>query len=166
MTLAWSCFTVQEQVGQHFPWPDDHSKSQDQLFGNGQTDNARCASLESGNSGLASTSSHCPYRKPYTARTPLKSTTFKCRKLRPRESGHCNVTCHPYQFARDRSGEPNVRFGLAGMIPRFHSSEDRTQSGPWIREFLNIRALSTHKTVGHFVSQIVAHLVRGLHRGT
>src|SRR6266480_5810084 len=30
--------------------------------------------------------------------------------------------------------------------------------------YLNIRALSTHKTVGHFVSQIVAHLVRGLHR--
>src|SRR3979490_1966504 len=44
---------------------------------------------------------YCPYRKPYTARTPLKSTTFKNRKLRPRESGHCNVamlhcveTCH------------------------------------------------------------------------
>jgi hypothetical protein len=27
----------------------------------------------------------CPYRKPYTARTPLKSTTFKNRKLRPHE---------------------------------------------------------------------------------
>src|SRR5467141_4311636 len=63
---------------------------------------------------------------------------------------HCVETCHPYQFARDRSGEPNVRFGLAGMIPRFYSSEDRTQSGPWIREFLNIRALSTHKNRGTF----------------
>src|SRR5205807_5638655 len=39
--------------------------------------------------GLAS---HCPYRKHYPARTPLKSTTFKNRKLGPRESGHCNVT--------------------------------------------------------------------------
>jgi len=29
----------------------------------------------------------CPYRKPYTARTPLKSTTFINRKLRPHESG-------------------------------------------------------------------------------
>jgi hypothetical protein len=49
------------------------------------------------------------------------------------------------------SGEPNVRHGLAGLIPRFYSSEDRAQSGPWNREFLNIRALSTHKKHGTFL---------------
>jgi len=44
---------LEEDVG-----ADDHNKSKDPLSGKGQTDSAGCDFLESGNSGLASTSSH------------------------------------------------------------------------------------------------------------
>jgi hypothetical protein len=45
----------------------------------------RSAELWLPNCYFAHDSPPCPYRKPYTARTPLKSTTFKNRKLRPHE---------------------------------------------------------------------------------
>jgi hypothetical protein len=47
-------------------------------------------------------------------------------------------------------GRTKRSHGLAGMIPRFYGSEDRTQSGSWNREFLNIHAPSTHKKHGTF----------------
>ena len=59
--------------------------------------------------------------------------------------------CYPYHPAgvSCRIGQP------APCHAALYSSEDRTQSGPWIREFLNIRALSTQKNRGTFCTGTV-----------
>ena len=71
----------------------------------------RSAELWLPNCYFAHDSPPCPYRKPYTARTPLKSTTFKNRKLRPQRVRpltmlHCVETCHRINSSETRFRPP------------------------------------------------------------